>query len=330
MYRTGARRLAALLIGGVLPASPSAWSAPPAAYPQRPITLVVGYAPGGSTDTLARLIARSMSRDLGQSVVVENKSGASSNFGAESVARSAADGHTLYVATIANAINRTLYPKLNYDLIKDFTPVARIASVTNVLVVNNALPIASVQEYVAYARQNPGKLTCASSGIGSSIHLSCELFKIQTGADILHVPYRGGGPALAAVLGGQVDSMFDNVPTSLPHIRAGRLRALGVTAAAPTSFAPDIPPIKDAGLNDFNVESWFGLMAPAGTPPETVARLNQSLNRALASVELREAYSEQGYTAPVGENSPESFARFVSAEVDKWGAVVRATDLKAQ
>lgn len=329
MYRSRVGRMAALLLGGILPASPSAWSAP-TAYPQGPITLVIGYGPGGATDTIARLIARSISEDLGQSVVVENKSGASSNHGAESVARSAPDGYTLYVGTIANTINRTLYRQLNYDFVEDFAAIGRIATVTNVLVVNNKLPISNLDEYIAYARANPGKLTCASSGIGSSIHLSCELFKMRTQTDILHIPYRGSGPAVTALLGEQVDSMFDNLPSSLPHVRAGKLRAIGVTSDVPTPFAPDIPAIMGAGVAGFDVQSWFGLLAPAGTPPEIVIRLNQSLNKALASSELQTIYSERGYTAPEGDNSPESFARFINAEIDKWGAVIRASDLKAE
>jgi tripartite-type tricarboxylate transporter receptor subunit TctC len=329
MYRSRVRKLAALLLGGVIPASPSAWSAPSSISPQGPITLVVGYGPGGATDTIARLVARTMSKDLGQSIVIENKSGASSNFGAESVARSPADGRTLYVGTVANAINRTLYRELKYDFIEDFTPVGRIADITNVLVINDELPISNLREYIAYAKASPGKLTCASSGIGSSIHLSCELFKLRTQTDILHVPYRGSGPAVTALLGGQVDSMFDNLPSALPHIRAGKMRAIGVTALAPTPFAPDIPVITNAGLTGFEVESWFGLMAPAATSPEIVARLNESLNKALSDPELRAAYRERGFTAPFGENSPVSFGRFVRAEIDKWGVVVRASHLKA-
>src|SRR5690606_11708213 len=193
-------------------------------YPTRPISLVVGYAAGGATDIVARLMAKSLSDSLGQPVVVENRPGANSNIGAEVVSRAKPDGYTLYVGSIANTINRTLYEKLNYDFKKDFTPVALLATIPNILVVHPDLPIKSVQEYVAYAKSNPGKLTCASSGSGSSIHLSCEIFKMATGTDILHVPYRGSGPAVADLLGGQVNSMFDNLPSSLPQVQAGKLR----------------------------------------------------------------------------------------------------------
>jgi tripartite-type tricarboxylate transporter receptor subunit TctC len=333
MYRSRSRTLAFLLSGagiaGMLAAWPSAESATVDAYPTGPITLVVGYGPGGATDTIARLLATSMAEDLGQSVVVENKSGASSNFGAESVARAPADGHTLYVATTANAINRTFYRELKYDLVRDFTPVGRIATVSNVLVVNRNLPVANVREYIAYAKANPGKVTCASSGMGSSIHLSCELFKLETGTYILHVPYRGAGPAVSALLGGQVDSMFDNLPSSLPHIRAGKLRPLAVTSAASPPVAPEIPPMSAVGLAGFEVESWFGLMAPAATPPAVVARLNASLNKALSSAALATAYAERGYEAPAGANSPEAFGSFIGADIDKWATVVRTAGLKA-
>jgi tripartite-type tricarboxylate transporter receptor subunit TctC len=329
MYRRRTCGLAALLLGGLLPGSSSAGDAPPR-YPERAVTLVVGYAAGGATDTVARLIARSMSEDLGQSIVIENKSGASSNVGAESVARAKPDGYTLYVGTIANTINRTLFRELNYDFVEDFTPVGRIANITNVLVVNDNSPVKNLQEYIAFAKAHPGQLTCASSGIGSSIHLSCELFKMRTQSEILHVPYRGSGPAVSALLGGQVDSMFDNLPSSLPHIQAGKLRAIGVTSLATATVAPDIPTISEAGLPGFEMDSWFGLMAPAKTPPEVVARLNAGLNKALASPAVRKAYAELGYSAPDNNNSPESFGQLISAEIEKWGSVIRAAKLQVE
>jgi tripartite-type tricarboxylate transporter receptor subunit TctC len=270
-----------------------------------------------------------MAEDLGQNFIVENRSGASSNFGAEVVARASPDGYTLYVGTIANAINRTLYSQLKYDFANDFTPIGRIADVTNVLVVHDKVPVHSLQEFIAHAKAHPGELSCASSGIGSSIHLSCELFKKQTQTDIVHVPYRGSGPAVAALLGRQVDSMFDNLPSSLPHIRAGKLRAISVTSQTTTTFAPSIPAIVQEGLPGFDVQSWFGLMAPAGTPSEIVSRLNASLNRILAKPEIQRSYAERGFSLPPNDNSPETFRRFVNAEIDKWGAVVRAADLKA-
>jgi tripartite-type tricarboxylate transporter receptor subunit TctC len=262
--------------------------------------------------------------------VVENRTGANSNIGAEAVTRAAPDGYTLYVGSIANTINMTLYSKLNYDVNKDFAPVGMMASVPNILVVNPKVPINNVKEYIAYAKAHPGKLTCASSGSGSSIHLSCELFKMETGTDILHVPYRGSGPAVGDLLGGQVDSMFDNMPSSLPHVRAGKLRALGVTTLKRVNFAPDVPTLAESGLPNFSVESWFGLMAPKGTPAAVVERLNTALNKALKDPELRGIYEKSGFVLPPEDNSPKAFGSFIAAETVKWAKVVTTANLKAE
>ena len=320
-------RPAALLLAGLglIPAAGAADN-----YPQRPVTLVVGYAAGGATDIVARLVAKSLSDSLGQPVVVENRTGANSNIGAEVVARSKADGYTLYIGSIANTINRTLYEKLNYDFKKDFTPVALLATIPNILVVHPKLPIHSVQEYVAYAKSHPGKLTCASSGSGSSIHLSCEIFKMTTGTDILHVPYRGSGPAVADLLGGQVDSMFDNLPSSLPHVKAGKLRALGVTSLERAPFAPDVPTLAESGLPGFSVQSWFAVMAPAGTPEPIVAQLNQAINQGLAGDALTQAYKAAGFVMPATPNTPATLQRLIDSEIDKWGKVVTQAGLKVQ
>ncbi|CAB3671920.1 hypothetical protein LMG26690_01116 [Achromobacter animicus] len=318
---------AAVALSGALMTAAPAWAAKP--YPDRPITLVVGYAAGGATDIVARLMAKSLAEELGQTVVVENKTGANSNIGAEIVSRAAPDGYTLYVGSIANTINRTLYSQLNYDFVKGVEPVGLLATIPNILVVNPKLPIKTVQEYIAYAKQHPGKLTCASSGSGSSIHLSCELFKMKTGTDILHVPYRGSGPAVADLLGGQVDSMFDNLPSSLPHVQAGKLRAIGVTSPQRLPATPDVPTLAESGLPDFDVESWFGLVAPAGTPRPVIDRLNQALNKALATPALQTSYKQGGFFPPQAPNTPETFAKKIASEIDKWGAVVKSANLKA-
>ncbi|CAB3673099.1 hypothetical protein LMG3458_01205 [Achromobacter deleyi] len=317
---------AAALAGALALAAPATAAKP---YPERPVTLVVGYAAGGATDIVARLVAKALTEELGQTIVVENKTGANSNIGAEIVSRAAPDGYTLYVGSIANTINRTLYSQLNYDFIKDFKPIGLLATIPNILVVNPKVPIKSVQEYIAYAKKNPGKLTCASSGSGSSIHLSCELFKMRTGTDILHVPYRGSGPAVADLLGGQVDSMFDNLPSSLPHVQAGKLRAIGVTSPERLPAVPDVPTLAESGLAGFDVESWFGLMAPAGTPQAVVDRLNQAMNKALANPALQASYKQSGFYAPQPPNTQETFARMIASEIDKWGAVVKSADIKA-
>jgi tripartite-type tricarboxylate transporter receptor subunit TctC len=299
-------------------------------YPTRPITLVVGYAAGGATDIVARLVAKSLTETLKQPVVVENRPGANSNIGAEAVARAKPDGYTLYVGSIANTINRTLYEKLNYDVKKDFTPVALLATIPNILVVHPNLPIKSVQEYVAYAKKNPGKLTCASSGSGSSIHLSCEIFKLETGTDILHVPYRGSGPAVADLLGGQVDSMFDNLPSSLPQVQAGKLRVLGVTSLERVPFVPDVPTLAESGLPGFSVQSWFAVMAPTGTPKAIVDTLNAAINKGLEGEELRKSYEKGGFVLPAAPNTPAMLQTLVDSEIDKWGKVVTSAGLKVQ
>jgi len=297
-------------------------------YPQQPITLIVGYAPGGATDIVARLMAKSLSDTFKQPVVVENRSGFGSNLGAEAAARAKPDGYTLLVGSIANTINRALYKKLNYDLKTDFEPVAMLASITNMLVVHPSVPVHSVQEYIAAARKDPGKLTCASSGNGSSIHLSCELFKMVTGTDILHVPYRGSGPAVIDLLGGQVDSMFDNLPSSLQHVQAGKLRVLGVTSPERIAQLPEVPTLMESGLADFAVQSWFAVMAPKGTPSAIVTKLNEAINAALASDAMQQSYAASAFMLPATPNTPERTRAFVNAEIDKWAQVVSAAKLE--
>ena len=298
------------------------------AYPDKPVTLIVGYAPGGATDRVARLVAKTLTEQTKQTFIVENKAGANSNIGAEFVSRAKPDGYTLYVGSIANTINRTLYNQLNYDLLKDFTQVAMLASVPNILVVNPKLPVKSVAEYIAYAKANPNKLTCASSGSGSSIHLSCELFKSETGTTILHVPYKGSGPAVSDLVGGQVDSMFDNFPASIAQVRAGKLRVLGVTTLERVPFAPEVPTIAESGLPGFFVTSWFGVMAPTGTPQSVVDKLNVEINRVLATTEIRDAYFQAGFVMPPAPNSQVQFNAFVHAEIDRWAKVVTKANIK--
>lgn len=329
MKTTSARAAVSACMTATLLALSGTASAAQEAYPTRPITLVVGYAAGGATDIVGRLIAKSLSEELKQTVVVENRSGANSNIGAEYVARAASDGYTLFVSSIANTINRSLYSDLSHDYLADFEPIGMMASIANVLVVNPSLPIKSVDDYIQYAKDRPGKLTCASSGVGSSINMSCELFKLQTGTDILHVPYRGSGPAVADLLGGQVDSMFDNLPSSLPHVQAGKLRALATTMDQRVESLPDVPTFTESGLKDFVVQSWFGLSAPKGTPQHVIARLNEALNKSLQSPEVVAAYRNNGYVAPNPPNSPQSFGDFGKQEVDRWERVVRNAKLKA-
>ena len=298
-------------------------------YPSKPVKLVVGYAPGGATDSSARMVADALGKDLGQSFIVENRPGANSNIGAEYVVRSAPDGYTLFVGSISTAINQGLYTKLSFDAAKDLVPVAQLNVVPNILAVSPKLPVNTVAEYIAYAKQNPNKLTCASPGSGSSAHLGCELFKLRTGASILHVPYRGSGPAVSDLLGGQVDSMMDNLPPLLPQIRAGKLKGLAVTTAQRVSFASDIPTVAESGVADFDVAAWFAVFAPAGTPAEVVDKLNQAINKALTSnADIQAKYQTNGFLLPPAPNTPATFKTFVNAEIKRWGDVAKATNLK--
>lgn len=299
-------------------------------WPQQPVTLVVGYAPGGTTDIIARIVANTLTNQTGQSFIVENKAGASSNIGAENVANAAPNGTRFYVGSTANTINKSLYKKLNYDIEKDLLAVAMLGTVPNMLVVNPGLPVNSVRDYIDYAKKHPGKLTCASSGAGSAIHMSCELFKIQTGTDILHVPYKGSNPALTDLLGGQVDSIFDNMPSVLQQVRAGKLRALGVTTSARTNFAPEIPTLAESGLPDFSVQAWFGLFAPAGTNKDMLQQINMMIQKAMQSGELKKSFDQAGVALPAPPNSVESFSKFVSLEVKKWAEVVQKSGAQAQ
>lgn len=295
------------------------------AYPSKPVRLVVGYAPGGSTDLSARMIADALGKELGRPFVVENRPGANSNIGAESVVRAAPDGYTLFVGSISTAINQGLYTKLSFDAGRDLVPVAQLNVVPNILAVNARLPVSNVADYVAYARKNPGKLSCASPGNGSSAHLGCELFKLRTGTDILHVPYRGSGPAVGDLLGGQVDSMMDNLPPLLPQIRSGKLKGLAVTTAQRVGFAADIPTLQESGIADFDVAAWFAVFAPAGTPEQVVKRLNQAINHQLATnADLKGKYETNGFLMPPAPNSPASFKTFMHAEIQRWGEVARA------
>jgi tripartite-type tricarboxylate transporter receptor subunit TctC len=299
------------------------------AWPSRPVRIVVPFSPAGTTDILARALAPELAQAFGQPFVIDNKPGAGGNLGADLVAKAGADGHTLLMGTVGtHAINAALYPKMSYDPVRDFVPVTLVASVPNVLVLNpmraDALKIDSVAALIRYARANPGKLNMASSGNGTSIHLSGELFKSMTGTFMVHFPYRGSGPALLDLIAGTMDLMFDNLPSSLPHIRSGKLRALAVTSAVRSAALPDLPTIAEAApLPGFDASSWFGLLAPAGTPAEIVQRVQRETAKALAGAALKERLLAQG--AIPGGNSPAEFAAFIAAETRKWTRVVKVS-----
>jgi len=320
-------RATTLLVGIAGLALALAAGAQAPAYPTKPIRLVVPFPPGGATDLIARAVAQKLAEAWGASVVVDNRPGAGGNIGTELVARSAPDGYTLEMGTVGtHAINPSLYAKIPYDHIKDFAPVILVAGVPNVLEVNPSVPVQTVQELIAYAKANPGKLNFASSGAGTSIHLSGELFKVMAGVQMTHVPYKGSGPALQDLLGGQVQLMFDNLPPSLPQIKAGKLRALAVTSSVRAPALPEVPTIAESGLPGFEASSWFGILAPAGTPPAIVAKVNAEVSKWLASPEGKEKLAGIGANAAGG--SPEDFTRHIQAETAKWAKVVKESGAK--
>jgi tripartite-type tricarboxylate transporter receptor subunit TctC len=303
-----------------------------AAWPNKPVRIVVPFAAGGTTDILARAIAPELSKVFGQSFIVDNRGGAGGNLGADIVAKSPNDGYTILMGTVGtHGINRALYPKLPYDPFKDFAPITLVAAVPNVMVMNaekaKTLGINTVPEFIAYAKRNPGKLNMASSGNGTSIHLAGELFKSRTGTFMVHFPYRGSGPALLDMIAGNMDVMFDNLPSSLPHIKSGKLKAFAVTSSQRSSALPDTPTMEEAGkLKGFEASSWFGLLAPAGTAPATINRIQQEVAKALGSPETKERLVAQG-AIPSG-NTPAQFAALIEAEHKKWADVVKASGAK--
>jgi len=300
-----------------------------AAFPQKTVSLVVPYAPGGPTDAMARILATAIRPLLGQTMIVENKAGAGANIGAELVARAEADGHTLLFGTSAPlAINPSLYAKLNYDPFRSFSPVIQIGHLPNVLVVHPGVPAKSLKELIAHARANPGKLSFASSGSGASSHLAGVLFNLRAGTDIQHIPYKGTGPALNDLLGGQVAMSFTDVLTALPHIQAGKLRVLGVTSAQRSRALPGVPTLMEQGLKDFDASVFFGIVAPSGTPQEVVTRLNAAFAQVLQQPEVRQRLADQGLEPPP-QTTPAQLAVTMRREAAKWREVIRISGARA-
>ncbi|WP_454727370.1 MULTISPECIES: Bug family tripartite tricarboxylate transporter substrate binding protein [Cupriavidus] len=324
--RCSARILAA--VAAVLGLAAGSAQEARAAWPDKPMRLIVPAAAGGTTDIASRLVGKRLGEVLGQPVVVENRAGGAGIIGAQALRQAAPDGYTLMMGNIGpNAINYGLYKQLSYRA-EDFAPVTLVVSVPNVLVVNPKVPAKSVAELVALAKAQPGKLSFASSGTGQSVHLSGELFKKRAGIDIIHVPYKGAAPAVADLVAGQVTMMVDNLPSSMAQIQAGKLRPLAVTSATRVPELPDVPTMKEAGFDDFQVTAWFGLVAPAGTPPALVSRLQKTVAAILAEPEVKTRLAELG-GAPGGD-TPEHFAAFINAERVRWARVVKDTGIPLQ
>ncbi len=324
----GGRHAAALAcvaaaVAALLPAGP----AQAQAYPTRAVKMVVPFPPGGSLDIAGRLIAQKLTDAWGQPVVVENKPGAGGNIGADFVAKSPPDGYTILMGALStHAVNPSLYKSMPYDAAKDFAPITLIAITPNVLVVNAASPVTSAKEFIAYAKANPGKLSFGSGSNGSAGHLAGELFKVETGTDAVHVPFKGGAPATQALLAGDTQFMFDNLANAMAQVKAGKLRALAVTTASRSPLAPDLPTMAEAGLPGFDISTWYGFFAPAGTPPAVVAKWSADVAKVLNAPDVRAKFVADG--AEPTPNSPEQFAQFIAREQAKYARIVKASGAK--
>jgi tripartite-type tricarboxylate transporter receptor subunit TctC len=297
-----------------------------AAYPDKPLKIVVGFTPGGTADSVARLLALALGSRLGQSIVVENRAGANGNLATDFVARAAPDGYTLFFTSIGHAVNPSLYKEAKYDPVKDFTPIGQVLSAPNMLVVPASSPFNSVKDLVAYARANPGKLDFASSGSGASVHLSAELFREMAGLDLVHIPYKGSGSLMPDLISGVVAMSFPNLPTALPLVQSGKLKALGVTTATRSAAAPQIPTIAEAGVPGYSMSTWYGLIGPANMPPDIVTRLSQELRSVLQDAQFKQKLIAQGVD-PVA-SSPADFAAFIQDETRNWALLLKKVKLE--
>jgi len=320
---TAISRLLALALLSVAAAGPTL----AADYPTRPVKWVVPYPPAGTTDVLARLIAQWLTEKLGQPFVIENRPGAGNNLGTEAVVKAPADGYTMLLVNPANGINATLYKELSFNVIRDIAPVAGIVRTPNVMEVTPSFPAKTVAEFIAYCKANPGKINMASSGSGTSVHLSGELFKSMTGCNMLHVPYKGAGPALTDLMGGQVDVIFDNLPSSVGHIKGGKIRALAVTSAERDPSLPDVPAVAET-VPGYEATAWFGIGMPKGTPKDVIEKVNAEVNRALADPKMRARLAELGGKPIAG--TPEDFGKVIAAETAKWEKVVISSGAKVE
>ena len=295
-------------------------------FPTKPIKIIVPFPAGGTVDFFARVISTKLSEALGQSVLVENRAGAGGNIAAEAVAKAAPDGYTLLMGSEIIAINTSLYSKMGYDPVKDLAPITLVGTVPNILIVHPSLPVNSVNDLIALAKKTPGKISFASTGQGTSTHLSSELFKLMAHVDMLHVPYKGGPPAIADLISGQVNMMFINMPTGITHVRSGKAKIIAVSSIKRVSQLPDVPTVDQAGVKGFETSAWSGLYAPAGTPADIINRLNAEVVKILKQPSVREQLMAQG-AEPVGD-TPEEFSRFTLAEISKWAKIIKISGAK--
>ncbi len=296
-------------------------------YPSKPIRFVLPFPPGGGTDTLARIVGQKLAQDFGQTIVMDNRPGAGANIGAEIAAHSAPDGYTILMGNIAHAVNVTLYSKPGYDLVKDFAPITLLAAAPNILVVHPSIAAKSVKELIALAKAKPGQLNYASSGSGSSAHLAGELFKNLAGVDLVHIPYKGGGPAVISLVAGEAAIGFATMPSVLPQVKAGKLRALAVTTAKRSPAVPDLPTIAEAGVPGYEANTWYGVLAPGKTPKSIIALLHDKFVKLMQSADIRERVAVHGYEPET--NTPQEFAAYIKSEIAKWGKVVKAAGIRA-
>ena len=297
-------------------------------FPVKPVKIIVPFPAGGTVDFFARVLSSKLSDSLGQAVLVENRAGAGGNIAVEAVAKSAPDGYTLLMGSEIVAINTSLYSKLAYDPVKDLAPITLVGTVPNILIVHPSMPVNTVKELITLAGKSPGKISFASTGQGTSSHLSSELFKLMANVDLLHVPYKGGPPAVADLIGGQVNMMFINMPTGLAHVKSGKARILAVSSGRRVPQLPDVPTVDQAGLKGYETAAWSGLYAPAGTPPEVIARLHAEVVKVLKMPSVREQLAGQG--AEAGGNTPEEFGRFTRDEISKWAKIIKISGAKIE
>ena len=321
--KTRMKQLAASLLASMLAASPALYAQ---AWPTKQIRIIVPFTPGGFNDTLGRILAQELPKSLGQPVIVENKPGGGTVIGTEMAAKSPADGYTLFVAALPFSVIQSLY-KTNFDVTKDFTPITLAGVSDNMLVAHPAFPVSTVQDLIKLAKAQPGKINYGSSGAGTSVHLSMELFKSMTGTQMTHIAYKGSAPVVTDLIGGQVDVMFDNIPNVIQHVRGGRMKALAVSGARRAASAPDVPTVIESGVPGYDVSVWFGVLAPAGTPRDIVMRLHSDIVKIIATPDVTDKFTKQGVEPRTG--TPEQFGDLIKSEVPRWAKVIKEAGIKA-